>query len=135
VEQTPGLLNYTSWVSINLEDRKNKLKTNKKGHIDGRQKTQKALQSKIPTNLKHENTSTRKTLVPTVPYQYSQKVNVLSPLSKKSHADKILLLEQKPAESSKSNRKHLTDLTPNYYGENRRMPVRVYQKGMWADTK
>lgn len=37
VEQTPGLLNYTSWVSINLDDRKNKLKTNKKGHIDGRQ--------------------------------------------------------------------------------------------------
>ena len=53
-------------------------------------------------------------------------------MSKKSHADHILLLEQKPAGASGNNRKYLTDLTTNYYGERRHQPVRVYQKGMWA---
>ena len=43
IEQTPNYLNYTNWVSINLEDRKNKLKTSKKGHIDGKHTAQKKL--------------------------------------------------------------------------------------------
>jgi len=84
IEQTPTYLNHTKWVSINLEDRKNTLKSNKKGHIDGKLTTQKKLQEKIPTYLKNENTKTLKAgkhNIPVVPYQYANKVSVVSPLS------------------------------------------------------
>lgn len=43
VEQNPKFLRTTQWVSINLEDKSNALKNKKKGHIDGRQRDQKAL--------------------------------------------------------------------------------------------
>lgn len=36
VEQTPAHLQYTKWVSINLDDKSNPLKNKKKGNIDGR---------------------------------------------------------------------------------------------------
>jgi len=53
-------------------------------------------------------------------------VNVISPLSKKKKIDPVLIYENRLPQQTRKDRRYLTDLTKNYYGENRASPIRVY---------
>lgn len=53
-------------------------------------------------------------------------VNVISPLSKQRKTEPVLIYENKAPQKTTKDRKYLTDLTKNYYGEDRENPIRVY---------
>ena len=85
-------------------------------------KPYKEVQPKIPESLKTEH---KKQSLPVVPYQYKNRVQVISPLASKDHADPVYL-QKKTKDVKVAKQKFLNNLTTNYYGENRKDPIRVY---------
>ena len=107
-----------------MDNKKDKLKQ-PKGYLKTKTKKYKDDQPDIASSLKSGN---KKSDMPTVPYQYKSKVAVVSPLSKQAHADGILLVKNRNSEIPVNEPKFLSETTVNYYGEDRNMPIRIYQR-------
>ena len=121
---SPLKLNGSQWVNIKLEDKNDYLKKDK-GYLKPKQaKDMQRLQTQIPTGIKNDG-SKKKTAVPVVPYKHSESVKVTSSLSKAQEVEPVYVHLKGPARG-KDERKYLTDLTTEYYGEARKSPNRIF---------